>query len=117
MKKVLIGCPVRNRAWILPRYLQSLRNLDYDPSEIEYCFVVNDSIDNTLEILRKLLEMKSRTKVRIINCNLQGSNGHQRGQARLFPPSYIKKYFIRRIFKTDCEYLLTVDSDIFATAQ
>lgn len=111
MKKVLIGCPVRNRAWILPRYLQSLRNLDYDSRDIEYCFIVNDSTDNTLEILKAFRDDVSN-QVRIINCNLQGSNGHQRGQYSFFHLAILRNILLDEFLRSDCEYLLSVDSDI-----
>lgn len=111
MKKVLIGCPVRNRAWILPRYLESLRSLDYDPHKIEYCFVVNDSTDNTLEILRNF-KYEVLNPVRIINCNLQGNNGHQRGQYSFFHLAILRNILLDEFLKSDCEYLLSVDSDI-----
>lgn len=111
MEKVLIGCPVRNRAWILPRYLQSLRNLDYDHSKIEYCFVVNNSVDNTLEILRNFKNEISNP-VRIVHCNLHANNGHQRGQYSFFHLAILRNILLDEFLKTDCEYLLSVDSDI-----
>ena len=55
MSRVMIGCPVRNRAWILPDYLQHLRALKYPQEQIEYCFVINDSFDETRAILTALL--------------------------------------------------------------
>lgn len=49
----MIGCPVRNRAWILPQYLQHLTALVYPPDQVEYCFVINDSQDKTEALLQE----------------------------------------------------------------
>ncbi len=109
--KVLIGCPVRNRAWILPRYLQALKNLDYNHFNLEYCFVVNDCTDNTLEILKDFRrEVPSR--VRIIICNLQDNTGHQRGYYSFFHLAVLRNILLEEFLKTECAYLLSVDSDI-----
>jgi len=51
MKKVLIGIPVRDRAWILPEYLDKIRSLDLTDVEVYYVFIVDHSTDNTLTIL------------------------------------------------------------------
>lgn len=46
-----IGCPVRNRAWVLPRYLGAISRLDYDKKQLVLAFLVNDSEDDTLGVL------------------------------------------------------------------
>lgn len=46
-----LGCPVRKRAWILPRYLDALAKLEYDKKQMVLAFLVNDSTDSTLAIL------------------------------------------------------------------
>jgi len=51
MKNILIGCPVRNREWILPDYLQALENLDYPKENLAFHFILNDSKDKSKEIL------------------------------------------------------------------
>ena len=51
VKKIMIGCPVRNRAWILPRYLKSISDLEYPSEYLCYCFVINDCIDSTPNLL------------------------------------------------------------------
>lgn len=48
---VLISSLVRNRAWILPRYLEHLYNLDYDKKLITIYWLVNNSTDKSLKIL------------------------------------------------------------------
>jgi cellulose synthase/poly-beta-1,6-N-acetylglucosamine synthase-like glycosyltransferase len=51
MKNILIGCPVRNREWILPEYLKALENLDYPKEYLAFHFILNDSTDKSKEIL------------------------------------------------------------------
>lgn len=56
MHKTMIGCPVQNRAWILPRYLAHIDSMAMDKSQIHLAFVVNNSTDNTLAILHAFKE-------------------------------------------------------------
>lgn len=109
--KVLIGCPVRNRAWVLPRYLQALKNLDYDPANLEYCFVVNDSIDDTLEILQAFRH-EVPSPVKIITCDLHGNKEHRRGYYSFFHLAILRNILLEEFLKSECSYLLSVDSDI-----
>lgn len=48
---VLIGAPVRNRGWILPLYLRHILELDYPKDRISLRWILNDSFDNSKEIL------------------------------------------------------------------
>lgn len=109
--KVLIGCPVRNRAWILPHYLEALKGLDYDEEDIEYCFIVNDSTDDTLDILRDF-RFKSKSFVKIIICDLQGNTNHHRGYYSFFHLSILRNILLEEFLKSEAAYLLSVDSDI-----
>jgi glycosyltransferase involved in cell wall biosynthesis len=74
----MIGCPVRNRAWILPAYLQSLEALDYPRERIIYCFIVNDCEDSTPDILGNFAH-KYPGQVYLVENN-GGNTPHQRGQ-------------------------------------
>lgn len=47
----MIGCPIQNRAWILPKYLKHIKELVYDKKEIHLAFLVNNSKDDTLKLL------------------------------------------------------------------
>lgn len=51
MRPILVGCPVRERAWILPRYLAHLEALGRLRPEVRYHFVVQPSADRTEEII------------------------------------------------------------------
>lgn len=110
-KSVLIGCPIRNRAWILPEYLQNLENIDYPSDMIRFCFIVNDSVDDTEAILKEF-SRRSRSPVQIIKAANSRNNGHRRGSYRLDQLAKLRNLLLENFFQSDCEYLLSVDSDI-----
>lgn len=56
-KTILISCPVRDRSWILPEYLDHICSLDYPKDRISILWVVNQSTDNSEEILKKFKRM------------------------------------------------------------
>ena len=56
LPKVMIGAPVRDRAWILPRYLDAIYKLDYPRKNISLCFILNDSTDDSKDILFKFMD-------------------------------------------------------------
>ena len=50
--RVMVAAPIRNRAWILPEYLSALKQLEVPEGvEVGYFFLVNDSTDESLDIL------------------------------------------------------------------
>ncbi len=110
-KSILIGCPIRNRAWILPEYLQCLENIDYPPDKIKFCFIINDSIDDT-EIILKEFSRRSLSQVQIVNTPASNNKGHRRGAYRLDQLAKLRNLLLEKLFQSDCEYLLSVDSDI-----
>jgi len=58
---IVIGCPIRNRQWVLYDYLDAIYNLDYDKKEIILCFLINDSIDGSFSIISNFIS-KNRNK-------------------------------------------------------
>lgn len=111
-KSVLIGCPVRNRAWILPDYLQSLENIDYPQDKLQFCFILNDSIDDTEAILHDFAS-RSYAPVQIIKTG-GNLNGHRRGTYHFGQLAKLRNMLLERFYQSECEYLLSVDSDILA---
>jgi len=51
---------VRDRAWILPEFLDHLAALDWPPDRLHYFFLVNDCTDNSEEILDDWMGRKGR---------------------------------------------------------
>jgi cellulose synthase/poly-beta-1,6-N-acetylglucosamine synthase-like glycosyltransferase len=109
--RVLIGCPVRNRAWILPRYLQYLQKLDYPPHLLEFCFIVNDCHDSTPAVLEDFAR-KLPGRVRLIYADIHSHHGHRRGQYNLHHLAYLRNLLLSAFLQSNCRYLFSVDSDI-----
>lgn len=109
--KVMIGCPVRNRAWILPRYLERLEALDYNGIEREYCFILNDSNDKSGEILFEFAH-KTTAPVQLIHKNLGQKYGSQREEYSFSNLALLRNLFIDNFLRSTCSHLLSLDSDI-----
>lgn len=126
-QKILIAAPVRNRGWILEKYLLSLEQLDYPKEKIGFHFVMNDSVDKSEEILSSWKE-KQESNYRYIRISRVDfgfpSDAREEGLG------YLTEGFPRRDFYTykslsvlrnlildfaaldDVGYLFTVDTDI-----
>lgn len=60
-ERLLILTPMKQCAHILDRYLANIAGLEKDPAEISLGFLVSDSTDGTLELLRERLpELEAR---------------------------------------------------------
>jgi glycosyltransferase involved in cell wall biosynthesis len=114
-KKVMIGCPVRNRAWILSEYLEHLEKLDYPQSHIYYCFIINDSNDETQDILEKFAQ-KHPSSVRLCVNNQSPSTGWLRGSYSFRRLAELRNLLLKEFIYSDCDYLLSLDSDILIPA-
>ncbi|QGU00565.1 Glycosyltransferases involved in cell wall biogenesis [Candidatus Syntrophocurvum alkaliphilum] len=111
MNKVFIGCPVRNRAWVLPVYLDHIKNLDYPKELVEYCFIINDCTDNTSEILQDFAK-NQKNKVKLVTKNLGSEDRHERGWYSFTRLTRLRNYLLEEFLKSDCNYFFSVDSDI-----
>lgn len=109
-QKVMIGCPIRNRAWILPAYLQSLEALDYPRERISYCFIINDCYDETPLILQEFAQ-KYPGQVGLV-VDDAGNPAYQRGQYSFKRLAYLRNLLLKGFLASDCEHLFSVDSDI-----
>jgi len=112
MNKVAIGCIVRNRAWILPEYLQALKNINYP--EKQFLFLENDSTDNTLNILYQsgitgLLPVTS-IKTGFAYWNRSGYGINNYGHL-----AFIRNIYLEMFLLTDADYLLSIDSDVIVS--
>lgn len=110
-RRVLIGCPVRNRGWILPRYLKCVSELDYPAELISYAFIVNDSSDDTFTILSEFKE-KSAAPVYLTVLNLGNRNPYARGGTNIKQLVVLRNHLLEFLLTTDCTHLFSVDSDI-----
>jgi GT2 family glycosyltransferase len=52
----MLGCPIQNREMVIDRYLDSILKLDYPKRDIHLNFLVNNSTDNTFNILAEFFD-------------------------------------------------------------
>lgn len=111
LTSVMIGCPVRNRAWILPYYLEAMEKLDYPQELIEYGFIINNSVDDTEKILQDF-SLRHPGQVKIHVHNFATPSRHQRGYYNLSNLAVLRNIFIDLFLASSSKYLFSVDSDI-----
>ncbi|MDR1159950.1 MAG: hypothetical protein LBK69_04910 [Syntrophomonadaceae bacterium] len=114
-KKVMIGCPVRDRAWILPRYLESIRALDYPPDLLEFCFIINDCSDNTPELLKEFAAQEQRP-ARLVHADSFKPGPFERGLYSFKRLAELRNILIGQFLLSSCDYLFSIDSDIAAAS-
>lgn len=51
LPRVRIAAPIRNRGWILGRYLEALGAIDYPSDLLSFHFLLNDCTDNTEDLI------------------------------------------------------------------
>lgn len=113
MPGIMIGCPVRNRAWILPRYLQCLQNLDFPAELISYCFVINDSTDLTADLLSDFASThEGKVKLIFADQGTKRTRTHYRGNYNFDQLSRLRNSLLDVFLHSNCSYLFSVDSDI-----
>ncbi len=115
MRKVMIGCPLRDRAWVLPRYLDSLEKLDKSQCQVQYNFIINDCSDHSPQILAEFARKQSGM-VRIIEKNYESPGGYRRGQYNFGRLAQLRNLLLKAFLESDCDYLFSLDSDILVPA-
>ncbi|MBX4152262.1 glycosyltransferase [Paenibacillus lautus] len=118
MTTITIAAPIRDREWILPYYLKHIENIDYPKDKIELLFVVNDSTDNSFDILHDYQtnhkNLYKRIRIETYNRKVPIDNrvSITRKNHIYDHLSKLKNYIMSQV-KTD--YLLFVDSDILVS--
>jgi cellulose synthase/poly-beta-1,6-N-acetylglucosamine synthase-like glycosyltransferase len=128
---ILIAVPVRNRDWILCKYLEHLYEIDYPKKNIGFHFILNDSIDNSKKMLY-LWKQSNDHKYRYIRIseltldypNDIGESGNGRNSTNSNMINVRKSHTYKSLsvlrnlqldlsdLDIDCNYLLSIDSDI-----
>lgn len=126
---VAIGCPVRNRAWVLPEYLAAMEAIKHDPKR--YLFLLDGAWeeeygrdDGTAQILDKwtppgsdCLDRVDRNGALFVfdEPRSQSAPGHARGEYGRDGYAHmaaVRNRWIDLLPFTGAEYLLSVDSDV-----
>jgi hypothetical protein len=106
-KKILLGAPVRDRGWILPRFIEHIKKSDLTGIKLDTLFIANDCADNTIPLLKgagfHVLEFN----------NLPGRTaGSVRGKYSYSHLANLRNILVEEFLKTDNEYMLSMDTDI-----
>jgi len=105
---VLVGCPVRNRARVLPAYLAALQALDYPADRLRFAFVLNDSVDESEAILR---EFAQKRPTALLRHDLNFPRW-QRGHYSFANLALLRNLLIAEALRCQADYLFSVDSDV-----
>jgi hypothetical protein len=115
--KLAINAPIKNRAWILPYYLESIRALDYPKADTALFFTDDGSTDGSTEMLRAFADrhrdeyaLISITPVTPIGDNTS-SRDPQNRQAVYAHLGMMRNLLRAQSAEWGAEYLLSVDSD------
>ncbi|MDD3271046.1 MAG: glycosyltransferase family 2 protein [Syntrophomonadaceae bacterium] len=115
MLKVMIGCPVRDRAWILPRYLDCLEKLNTNTFQPQYCFIINDCSDHSPQILAEFARRQPGL-VRLIEKNYDSPGSYRRGQYNFSRLAELRNLLLNAFLQSDGDYLFSLDSDLLVPA-
>lgn len=117
-KKVMIACPVQNRQEILPYYLECLYNIDYPKHLIFIYWIINNSNDDSLEILKTFKEQHEHEYnsicIEIFN-NKKYPQDERKQDVRVKTYHFLSELrnkILKKCAKSDCDFLFSSDSDI-----
>jgi cellulose synthase/poly-beta-1,6-N-acetylglucosamine synthase-like glycosyltransferase len=128
-KRILISCPISGRSWILPHYLKSILKLDYPKKLIDIYWIVNNSKDNSIQLLQDFKEQYKNeyNSIYIEIFNNKSIPPDERTKGLDFKTKKLKDVRTQYIYswlaelrnkildkcdKLNCDYLLSSDSDI-----
>lgn len=115
---VLIAAPVRNRAWILPRYLDAIAALDYPQDRLRFAWFLNDCQDNSAAILSRWMDDDRRGTLETFNTGRTESE--YRGATRVAGPrcraypvlATLRNRILDEAAWLGADYLLSLDTDV-----
>ncbi|MBX6377289.1 MAG: glycosyltransferase family 2 protein [Clostridia bacterium] len=110
---VLVGAPVHNRAWILPAYLEALARLDYPADRLSFAFVVNDSTDESLAILRRFQSRGGYRRIEVVELRtgLPPDRRWRRAELGVYRRLALARNRLLAMLR-DERFLFSVDTDI-----
>jgi len=107
--QVVIGCPVFEREWVLPRWLQCVFNQQVLPEDITFVFGITDGNDNTRGLLEKYGDMVNAAH--FIDCN-DLECFRDRNPARFYPLAEIRNRILAKVEEIGPDFYFSWDSDI-----
>jgi len=127
---IAIGCPVRNRAWILPDYLAALQAIEHPAKQ--YLFLENDSTDETWRTIWDWLyalpsprtvswqvdehHSERRQDGLLVSKRSDEAPGHRRGEYGANAYAHLaavrNRFIDLFLSETTAQFLISVDSDV-----
>lgn len=113
---VMVGCPVQNRAEILPAYLECIHNLNYSRSDIHLAFFINHSDDNSYDILNAFRQnhISEYDSIDLLESSGDGYRDNRRDRDYSYFAN-VRNTWLSMRNPTD-EYIFSVDSDILISS-
>lgn len=118
-KRILIGFPCRDRAWVLPYFLEKIYNIDYDKKLIDIYCIINNSKDDSLEIIKGFKEKYEHeyNSIKIVVKNnskysMKDERKHSVRQLMYHWLSDLRNSIVKKCIDLNCDYLFSVDTDI-----
>jgi len=113
----MLGCPVRNRDWILPKYLEHIYNLNFPKGNLSLCFIINDSTDKTFDLLIDFKRKNAREYGSILLVNMDLGQIEDKRTSAVRREIYKGLAELRNVLldvanQENVDYLFSVDSDI-----
>lgn len=121
MKKpqIMIALAIRDRAWILQEFLKCLSNLEYPHELISLYFLINNSKDNTDEILDIFDENYGNQYKKVILNIVNNASVPQDDRTAFTRTKYIYHHLVKlknkireESLKEKVDYLLLLESDV-----
>lgn len=107
MDRVMLGAPVRDRAWILPRYIRHINQQDLTDIRLDSLFIANDCSDDSVAVLEAagyLVEECDDLPTR--------TDGSVRGEYSYAHLANVRNLLIDYFLESDNEYLFSADTDV-----
>jgi hypothetical protein len=116
-KKVFLTILARNKAHLLPKYLQCIENLDYDKKLMTLYVHTNNNSDDTQKILEEWMKKHEKNYQLIIyekeNFKLDDSTPHEWSEQRLKILGELRNKSLRKAKENQADYYFVVDCDNF----
>lgn len=121
-KRILLACPVRDREYVLPYYLNAVHNLDYPKKLISIYWVVNNSKDQSQKLLEEFKksyehEYESITIEIYNNKSIPKDERQDKIRKQVYPwLAELRNKLLKKTVKINADYLFSSDCDIIFKA-
>jgi Anp1 protein len=116
-KKVFLTILARNKAHLIPYYLKTIENLDYDKKKIAVYINTNDNSDATEELLLDWMKKHTKDYATIIyeknDYRIDGNKPHDWNSEKLKVLAKIRNKSFRLAKEIGADYYFVVDCDNF----